>query len=192
MRLSSSTHRSSWRHGAARLLAALGVATALLAHERPAAADPAERPTGLPEVVVEKRSRLVAALPFGVGQFQNGAEGLGVFFASSEALAAAVSIGSAIMVSRLADTGATMRNRQDQPVNVIALNRQIDEAAWVNRISFGTWAALAVIGVIEAQVAFVPERRTVRERQLTGAPLSLQPLFSADARGGEIGIIGRF
>jgi hypothetical protein len=191
MRLSASTHRSSWQRGAARLLAALGVASALLGRERPAAADPADRPIVLQEVIIEKHSRLVAALPFGAGQFQNGEIGLGVFFASSEALAAAASLASAIAVHRLEAVDVTMRTRQGF-VDVAELNRQILKAAWVNRISFGTWAALAVIGVIEAQVTFVPERLTVRKRQLTGSMPTLRPLFSVDARGGELGVVGRF
>jgi hypothetical protein len=193
MRMSASTHRSSWHCGAARLLAALGVASALLGRERPAAADPAARPiVPPPEVIIEKNSRVVAALPFGAGQLQNGELGLGVFFASSEALAAAASLASAIALHRLADADVTMPDGQGRHIDVASLNQRILEATLVNRISFGTWAALAVIGVIEAEVNFVPERLTLRKRQLTGSTPTLRPLFSVDARGGELGIVGRF
>jgi ATP phosphoribosyltransferase regulatory subunit HisZ len=174
-------------------LAALGVASALLCGARLAAADgPAEIPIVRPEVVIEKHSRLVAAIPFGAGQFQNGALELGVFFASSQALAVAGSIASALVYNRLANTNVNARGASGGRVDIAALNAQILEVAWVNRISFGTWAALVVSGVIEAQVNFVPERLVLRRRPLAASKPAVRPVFSVDARGGEIGILGRF
>jgi hypothetical protein len=174
----------------ARLLAAIGVAAALLGGERPAAAeDPAEIPIVLPEVVIEKHSRLVAAIPFGAGQFQNGAVGLGVFFAASEALAVAATIATTAVYDHLA--GADVSPSGGPRVDITALNRRIVEVADVNRVSFAVLAAFAVSGVIEAQVNFVPQRLVLPRRQLARSP-AIRPLFSVDARGGELGVVGRF
>lgn len=49
----------------------------------------------------DEPSRWIAALPFGVGQFQNRDVGLGSFFASSEALMGATSIVTAAVEMKL-------------------------------------------------------------------------------------------
>ncbi len=99
----------------------------------------------------ERNSRWIASVPFGVGQFQNGDRGLGVALGILEGLAATTSITSYIAYERLADSrpGA-------------------GEAAWrtANVTSFSVFIALALIGIIDAHVRFVPERVQTQPRKL--------------------------
>ena len=58
-------------------------------------------PLASQESVVVRHSRWIAALPFGVGQFQNGQEGLGYALLVSEALLAGASITSGVIYMEL-------------------------------------------------------------------------------------------
>ena len=113
--------------------------------------------------VRHENSRWIASVPFGVGQLQNGHRRLGVALAVTEGLAAATSI--VTYVGHQTYVG-------DRPTaaEVGATNRA--QHAWftANLVSFGAFAALAVIGVIDAHLRFVPERVTVAPRPL---PLDL-------------------
>lgn len=93
-------------------------------------------------------SRWIAALPFGAGQFQNGDRALGVFFAVSEAAFGATSIASSVAVEVIAKT------HTGRSTNLSELNGSIRAATMVNRISFASWAALAAVGIVEAQWSF--------------------------------------
>jgi hypothetical protein len=93
-------------------------------------------------------SRWIAALPFGAGQFQNGDVGLGVLFAVSESLFGIASIASVAYV------GALVRTTPGRVSDVSSLNQRLEIATTVNRVTFGGFAALAVAGVLEAQVNF--------------------------------------
>lgn len=106
-----------------------------------------------------RNSRWIASVPFGVGQFQNGDKGLGVALGMAEGLAAATSVVSFVAHQRLA-------NNDPGPSSVAEAQRI--ESAWrtTNVVSFSVFAALAVIGIIDAHVRFVPERVTNRPRQL--------------------------
>jgi hypothetical protein len=110
------------------------------------------------EVQVDN-SRWVASIPFGVGQFQNGHRGLGVALAMFQGLAAVGSVASFIGHERLA-------NEHPSPAEVETARRE--EAVWrkVNYVSFGTFLGLAVIGLADAHLRFVPSRVIHRPRQL--------------------------
>jgi hypothetical protein len=126
----------------------------------------------------ERNSRWIASVPFGVGQFQNGDKGLGVALAMGQGLAAATSVVSFIAHQQLA-------NDRPGPAGIDEARRI--EYAWrtTNIVSFSVFAALAVIGIIDAHVRFVPERvrkarrplpadldRWLREQDLSrGAPV---------------------
>ncbi len=103
----------------------------------------------------ETSARWMAAIPFGVGQFQNGNVGLGITFATGEALMGAASIASAVVTHKLAST----RVNGPGPVNLTRLNESLRLSVTANQIAFSAWAALTVAGVIEAQVSLVPRRR---------------------------------
>ncbi|MBV9948756.1 MAG: hypothetical protein JOZ69_18050 [Myxococcales bacterium] len=137
------------------------------------------------EHVVEKSSRLLALLPFGVGQFQNGQDDLGWVFLSTEALLA---VGSAV--------GAVITIYDANQAND-ALGRRDDTAAWDNHANAhnaaiaadamaGGFLLAAVIGAVQAQVKFVPEHVRVRKRPLP--PLSLSPVVGPSG----VGLFGRF
>lgn len=113
------------------------------------------------EIEVE-RSRWVAALPFGVGQFDRGDDGLGAFFLVSESLffvAAAVSLGIhtyALDLARGLGSGDDARYAE--------LQRTLLGTEITNWISVGACAILMGAGILEAQLNFQPTRR-VRHRR---------------------------
>jgi hypothetical protein len=110
------------------------------------------------ESVVEN-SRWVATIPFGVGQFQNEHNGFGVALAMSEGLAAATSLISFIAHEQLVDD-------HPSPADVDDAQRREERWRTTNYVSFGIFAGLALIGIIDAHVRFVPDRVTSRPRPL--------------------------
>jgi hypothetical protein len=98
-----------------------------------------------------RNSRWVASVPFGVGQFQNGQRGLGVALAMAESFAAVASMVTYFGHQNLLDERVSASNRDD-------LEQQ--EKVWraANWASFGTFAALAIAGIVDAHVRFVPAR----------------------------------
>lgn len=107
----------------------------------------------------EKNSRWIATIPFGAGQFQNGHQNLGIALAVLEGVSAATSIGSYLAHQQLADESPSSAE--------LGETRRL-ETLWrnTNNVSFGIFAALALIGIIDAHVRFVPSRVTSRPRQL--------------------------
>ena len=104
-------------------------------------------------------SRWIASIPFGVGQFQNGHKALGVVLAMAEGLAAAGSVASYIAHQRLADA----RPEPDQ----LAATRRVESLSRTTNIaSFSIFALLALTGIIDAHVRFVPGRVTSQKRPL--------------------------
>lgn len=109
--------------------------------------------------VRERNSRWIATVPFGVGQFQNGDRGLGIALGITEGLAAATSVASFFVHRSLAD---------EKPGSTRIEDADRLEQAWrtTNVVSFTVFVALAVIGIIDAHVRFVPERVRSRPRPL--------------------------
>lgn len=106
-----------------------------------------------------QNSRWIATVPFGAGQLQNGHKNLGIALAVLQGASAATSIGSYIAHQQLAD---------DRPsASELGETRRL-ETLWrnTNNVSFGIFAALALIGIVDAHVRFVPARVTSRPRQL--------------------------
>lgn len=108
---------------------------------------------------VQRNSRWIATIPFGVGQFQNGHKSFGMALAVLEGLAVAGSIATYIGHEQVAD---------DRPDRGNVAEKQREEAIWrtSNNVSFGVFAALALIGIIDAHVRFVPGRTSDRRRPL--------------------------
>jgi hypothetical protein len=102
-------------------------------------------------------SRLVAALPFGIGQFQNGNRYLGIFFATTQALAAALSIGCWAGIE--AKWGNTPVPKSDTAAANAVQNTQLAAGA----VFWGLYLA----GLIDAEVRFKP-RVDVEEREVPG------------------------
>lgn len=101
------------------------------------------------QVVRSDNSRWVASIPFGVGQFQNGHRGLGVALAMAEGLSAATSIYTFAEWQSLASERPTTENRDD-------LRAEQRRFVTANVISFTAFAALALVGIVDAHVRYVP------------------------------------
>lgn len=153
------------------------------------------------ERVIETRSRWIAALPFGVGQFHNDNATMGWAFLVSEALAGATTIATAIVVAGYEGVDVTPGPTPTTPgeerttVDVDQLNSRIQTATTVNRVAFGAWAALTLAGIVHAQVTFEPERVTVRRRPVPPPPpsFSAAPTVSVVPGGGlGLGVTGKF
>jgi tetratricopeptide (TPR) repeat protein len=148
------------------------------------------------ETVIEKRSRVVAFVPFGVGQLQNGDTGWAVFFAASEIVTGAASIGLGVAHEYFASVNPSAKNpTTGAPVDKQGLTDLTRNFAIANQITFGAWAALAIAGVIQANVAFVPEARTTRDRPIPKrpeAPPLPTPRVAASPQGVTVGLVGVF
>ncbi len=109
-----------------------------------------------------ENSRWIATVPFGVGQFQNSHRGLGVALATLESLAAATSVITYIGHQRVEHSHPATPDETDQA--------NANEKIWraTNIASFTTWAVLALAGIVDAHVRFVPAR-------ITSTPQPLPP-----------------
>jgi tetratricopeptide (TPR) repeat protein len=115
--------------------------------------------------VTEHRNRWLAFVPFGVGQFQNNQRALGLGFLGAEtALIAGTIVTFAINRFAFVD-----RERERVALNDYVARQYQDRmnaSAWVN---YGMWIGLgvvAIVGVIQANVAFVPEVVDTKKRAL--------------------------
>ncbi|MCC6523530.1 MAG: hypothetical protein IT373_12810 [Polyangiaceae bacterium] len=153
------------------------------------------------ETVVASRSRWIAAIPFGVGQFQNDAPGLGAFFATSETLTLASTVVSAGLALHYAQAVSQPRCNgaevvpcepvADGQLDLVKLERNFEVARAVQWASFGSTLALVVTGIIEAQVAFEDESSTQRPRELP-PELRPAPTVSLSPDGAFVGLRGVF
>jgi hypothetical protein len=127
------------------------------------------------ETVHEVRSRWLALVPFGAGQFQNGQTSLGAVLAVSEGSLLALSIVTYVLHDHL-------RGQMPTP-NEIADARLAEQGfRYTNQISFALFAILAVTGVIDAQIRFLPTHDYERKRPLP-PELSNGPEVSFDLTG---------
>lgn len=147
------------------------------------------------ETVEVKGSRLVALLPFGVGQFQNGKTALGVFFLTTETVAVLATVGYFIGYRINVDqyntilsdpTPMTPHQRQTQ-ANQFALVAQ--DLRTLDLITLGVLGALMIGGIAEAQIDFRPSYEYQRPRKQKAV---LLPSFAPIAGGAQIGLLGRF
>jgi hypothetical protein len=145
------------------------------------------------EVVITKNERWLAAVPFGVGQFQNGDTALGwIFFGAELALAGTALTAMVVELQLHAQTDDTPRP------DPVALNQNLE--TWHDVLVVTSWGFLAVsvTGVVQAQIAFKPEFREQRRRPLPRdvrpqppeAWLRPVPLATPDGLG--LGVVGRF
>lgn len=145
------------------------------------------------EYRVQENSRWIAAIPFGVGQFQNDQQALGWLFLTTEAALAATSIVTGAIVSSLQTQGieALTPGPTRRNIDVPELNSRIDTAQTINHISLAALVVVAVGGVAHAQLTFVPERVEVREREL---PAGLRPTAHVGVKeqGAFLGLTGHF
>jgi len=117
--------------------------------------------------VEEVSSRWIALVPFGVGQFQNDHNGLGLVLAVSEGALLAISITSYFLHESLRGQVPTAADRD---------NARLAEATfrYTNQLSIGLFAVVAVTGIIDAEVRFVPSRSYDERRPLPPDLLKVQ------------------
>jgi tetratricopeptide (TPR) repeat protein len=139
------------------------------------------------ESVVVRHSRWLAAIPFGVGQFQNGQEGLGYALLISEAVLAGTSITAGVIHTQLIADYA----RDPTSVNYEDFVSRKEATANLSVFSSAALAVLAIGGVIQAQVAFVPESREIRTRPIPPPP-PVTPAIAAVPAGFVLGVGGSF
>jgi hypothetical protein len=138
------------------------------------------------EIVIERHSRWLALVPFGVGQFQNGQDTLGWAFLSGEVLLAVGSLGGAsVAVYEQAQANDALL-RPDARAVAIEYERRAQLAAIVGDLFGAGFFAAAIGGVVHAQLTFVPERVETRKRYIP--PLSLAPIVGP----GLLGLRGTF
>ncbi len=137
------------------------------------------------EVVVQHNSRALALLPFGTGQFQNGQEGFGWFFLVGESILAVAS-GVGAIVSY--DNQAQAKDAFQQGLVETARAYQLRalQASIVGDLIAGGFFVDALAGIVQAEVAFVPERTYVRKRAVP--QLSFRPFLGPSG----VGVAGTF
>jgi tetratricopeptide (TPR) repeat protein len=140
------------------------------------------------ETVVVKNSRWLAAVPFGVGQFQNGQPGLGYAFLISEALLAGTSITAGVIHMQLVSDYSRSPTSIDYEDFVSRKDAMF-------RLSVYSTAALAVVaigGIVQAQIEYVPETRLEPRPRPLPPPPPVVPTVGAIDSGVLFGVQGRF
>jgi hypothetical protein len=140
------------------------------------------------ETVIEHNSRWKALVPFGVGQFQNGQSNLGWLFLIGESVFAVGSIvGAAASVYN--SNQANQALSSSQPAAATVYNSRALTWAIAGDTLFGLFALTVAGGVVHAEFTFVPERITIRKREIPEPPqLTLSPIVGPMG----LGIQGRF
>jgi tetratricopeptide (TPR) repeat protein len=111
------------------------------------------------EHVREIRSRWIALVPFGLGQFQNGHVSLGAILAVSEGSLFAIAAVSWAVHENLRGQRPAESQRDEYNLTERATR-------YTNQISFAMFLALAITGVLDAQVRFQDSREYERKRPL--------------------------
>ncbi len=145
------------------------------------------------ETIVTKNSRWLAAIPFGVGQFQNRQPALGWTFLTSETLLGGTAFAMMVLESSYANQGF-------DPGKAAALRRNSKTAYKVLEATGWGVVGVAVLGIVQAQIAYKPEFRDgVRKRKLpkdlesVAQTPTLAPAGGPLAGGGfALGLTGRF
>jgi tetratricopeptide (TPR) repeat protein len=125
------------------------------------------------ESIVVRHSRWIAAVPFGMGQFQNGDTGLAYAFLVSELLALGTSVGSMGVLLTLSTDASNhlVSPETGRDVDWTDLNQRLRTAQAINIYSTAAFVGLALGGVLHAQLTFVPEVREHRTRPLPTPPV---------------------
>jgi hypothetical protein len=151
------------------------------------------------ETIIERHSRWIAAIPYGVGQFQNDNAGRGWLFLLSETAMTGALAGSLYMQAWY------QSQKNDPKASKKDLDARTRPTIVVQEISGYGLLGLALVGIIEAQISFVPEVRTERKRSLPEhlrlpakktlpppAPLSLKFLPWATREVAGAAVVGVF
>lgn len=123
------------------------------------------------EKITVKHSRIVASLPFGVGQFQNGQALLGWIFLGAEVAAIA---GTAVTFG-MYNYARTRENETTNGSSQLAgqYRQRAEDIRLVNLGFAGGLIGVAAIGIAQAHIAFTPESAEKKPRDLP--PLERAP-----------------
>ena len=136
------------------------------------------------EVVTTQNSRLIALIPFGAGQFQNGQTGLAWTLLVGEGLLAVGSgVGAAVSYYNIGQRDGAYAN---SPAVAAQYNQRAQTAAIAGDLFAGGFFLVALAGVIHAEVTFVPEVTTERKREVPS--MSIAPVLGL----GGVGVRGTF
>jgi hypothetical protein len=150
------------------------------------------------EHVVTQNRRWIAWVPMGVGQFQNRDYVLGGVLLTTEAIFAATAIGAMLIELRLHSQADGGRFDTPSRQEVDALNRNVAAARTVSLVATGAFFATAALGILEANLSFVPEfdeGRRDRPRSAGGrSPKSqeITPLAMPIEGGAALVVVGTF
>lgn len=133
------------------------------------------------EEVVVRHSHLIAAIPFGVGQFQNGDDALGIFFLVSESLALGTATVSFVIHETIPPNPADVNKARTNEIT----------SRVINYVGVGSFLTLAIAGWVQAELAYKPQHVEHRKRALP-KEASWQPIVGYDGRGFTVGIGGAF
>jgi tetratricopeptide (TPR) repeat protein len=155
--------------------------------------------------VVGSNSRLIAAVPFGIGQYQNRDRNLALVFAISEGLAGGIAIATGVLTNYYTSINPNLPSCRDPMGNLVpcdanaraALQANANTALTVNRISFVSFIGLAVLGIAQAEIGFNPAPVTTSPtpRTIPPAPkvdIKVEPIVSFVPQGGFVGLRGSF
>ncbi|MBX3188234.1 MAG: hypothetical protein KF819_14525 [Labilithrix sp.] len=142
------------------------------------------------EKITVRNSRLVAFLPFGAGQFQNGQPILGWAFLVTEA---ALVVGTAVTIPMF----SYARGRAQEEARAGDIERKADiyqaraDAIRVVNLSMaGAFGLIAAAGILQANLAYVPETFETKKRELPSASLRLSPVIAPTQAGVFFGVSG--
>lgn len=116
------------------------------------------------EKITVRHSRIVASLPFGIGQFQNDQVVLGAVFLGAEVLALA---GTAVTYGMY----QYARAREDEELDRFdrlspQWHQRAEDIRLVNLGFVAGFLATAALGIVQANLAFVPEKAERKPRDL--------------------------
>ena len=128
------------------------------------------------QIVVAKSSRLIAALPFGAGQYQNGHQAWGHAFLVAEVAAASTTFGAWLALEGLNRKYELYGTATSGPQLVPAdFNRKKSLALTTLTVAGWSWLGLTVVGIVDAQVRYIPERRLAIRRRVLPPELQSPP-----------------
>lgn len=124
------------------------------------------------ETVIVERSRLIASVPFGVGQFQNDSVALGVVFLSLELGFLTTSLVTTGLQNELMQTAICVSGAGTNcgPYSTESAVDTHKTLQIVNITSLALMGATMIAGIIEAQVSFEGESPRTRARPLGPRP----------------------
>lgn len=137
------------------------------------------------EKITVRHNRIVASLPFGAGQFQNGQPALGWAFLGAEVLAVA---GTAVTYgmyryARARENEELLRPGGDVNRLVPQYHQRAEDLRIANLGFAGAFVAIAAAGIIQANLAYVAESVETKKRDLPslgGRPRSRSKSASAE------------